>query len=324
MRKRRKANILNSMRQYRYDGPTVHKPWAFFVRVAAIVALVAGAGGCAGADSASPVATVTFTSSKASLTPGSPVDFTYQFDVAPGAKIDGDYRVFVQVVDSDGHGTSWNDDHAPVVATSQWKPGQTIKYTRTSFAPIIPYVGEVAVEVGLYKGQERLPLRTQPPMEKAPRTRAYRVGTLQLLPATAGDNLFIVRRSGWYPPEYESNAEWAWTQKAAVFGLEVNPRRDVMLYLQLDTNPGAIGGNPQHVTVSLGSQVIDQFLADTPELILRKIPITAAQLGTGDSPEQFRLEVDRTFVPANLSSGTGVKDTRELGLRVLHYFVEAR
>src|SRR5262245_17134061 len=104
MRKRRKANILNSMQQYRYDDLTVHKRRSGFVRTAAILALTAGAAGCARQDSATPVATVRFSSSNARLTPGSPVDFTYQFDVAPGAKINGDYRVFIQVVDSEGHG----------------------------------------------------------------------------------------------------------------------------------------------------------------------------------------------------------------------------
>ena len=145
----------------------------------------------------------------------------------------------------------------------------------------------------------------------------------KIAPATEGDNFFIVRRSGWNNTEFEgANVEWVWTQKSAVFGLEKNPRRDVTLYLQLDTRPEVFAGKPQQVTVSLGPHVIDQFVADSGDLILRKIPVSAAQFGTGDTPEQFRLEVDRTFVPASLSAGT--KDTRELGIRVLHYFVEAR
>jgi len=311
------------MQQYGYDHSRVSLRRAVFKRLAAVLVLLACAAGCSQQDSALPVATVTFSPSKTRLTPGSPVDFTYQFDVAEGAKIDGDYRVFVQVIDRDGHGTSWNDDHFPAVATSQWKPGQTVKYSRTSFVPVIPYVGDVSVEVGLYKGQERLPLTTQPPPEKMPSSRAYKVGTLQLAPATEGQNLFVIRRTGWNQAEYEgANVEWTWTRKAAVFGLETNPRRDATLYLQLDAKPEAFAGTPQQVTVSLGSQVIDQFAVDTADLILRKIPVSAAQFGTGDTPEQFRLEVDRTFIPANLPGGS--KDTRELGVRVLHYFVEAR
>jgi hypothetical protein len=57
----------------------------------------------------------------------------------------------------------------------------------------------------------------------------------------------------------------------------------------------------------------------TPTQALRQIPITAAQLGTGDTAE-IRFEVDRTFVPANL--GQGETDRRELGIRVYHVFVK--
>jgi hypothetical protein len=36
----------------------------------------------------------------------------------------------------------WTDDHTPPVPTTQWKPGQTVEYTRTVFIPIFPYVGD--------------------------------------------------------------------------------------------------------------------------------------------------------------------------------------
>ena len=45
-------------------------------------------------------------------------------------------------------------------------------------------------------------------------------------------------------------------------------------------------------------------------------PITAAQFGTGDMAE-LMLDVDRTFAP-------GAGDTRELGIRVFHAFVEPK
>src|SRR6476646_2122648 len=121
------------MRQHRYDQEHVLLPRAAWTRSAAVLALLSTLPACHKDDSAPAVATVTFSSNKARVTPGSPVEFTYQFDVARDAKIDGDYHVFVQVVDSEGHRTSWNDDHVPPVPTSQWKPGQTVKYSRTSF-----------------------------------------------------------------------------------------------------------------------------------------------------------------------------------------------
>ena len=55
--------------------------------------------------------------------------------------------------------------------------------------------------------------------------------------------------------------------------------------------------------------------------VLRRITITAAQLGTNEMAE-LRIEVDRTFTPAKLP--TGGTDTRELGLRVYHHFIEAK
>ena len=45
-------------------------------------------------------------------------------------------------------------------------------------------------------------------------------------------------------------------------------------------------------------------------------PITAAQLGTGDMAELV-INVDRTFTP-------GGGDTRELGIRIFHAFVEPK
>jgi hypothetical protein len=56
--------------------------------------------------------------------------------------------------------------------------------------------------------------------------------------------------------------------------------------------------------------------------VLKKIPLTAAQLGTGEMAE-LRVSVDKTFVPA-LVPGANSKDPRELGVRVFHAFVDGR
>ena len=58
------------------------------------------------------------------------MDFTYRFEVAPGAAIDGDYHVFVHVIDADNR-VLWFDDHDPPVPTSSWEPAQVVEYTRT-------------------------------------------------------------------------------------------------------------------------------------------------------------------------------------------------
>ena len=73
---------------------------------------------CSKTDSAPPVATVSFSASKTSVTLGSPVDLTYRFTVSPTAKFSGDYHVFLHVISDDGQKV-WDDDHDPATPTSQ-------------------------------------------------------------------------------------------------------------------------------------------------------------------------------------------------------------
>ena len=54
--------------------------------------------------------------------------------------------------------------------------------------------------------------------------------------------------------------------------------------------------------------------------VVRKVPISAAQLGSFDMVE-LRLVADKTFVPA-LEPGGATGDSRELGARVFHAFVQ--
>ena len=86
---------------------------------------------------APPVATATVTLDRERVAAGSALEITYKFDVADGATFDQDYRVFAHVKDSDGE-RIWDDDHNPPVPTSEWKAGQTIRYTRTVFVPVFP------------------------------------------------------------------------------------------------------------------------------------------------------------------------------------------
>ena len=99
--------------------------------------------------------TVTINHSRAAL--GSPIEITYRFVVAADATpLQRNMRVFAHFVDADEE-LMWTDDHDPPVPTTQWKPGQTIEYTRTVFVPVYPYVGDAGIYVGLYStsGDER-------------------------------------------------------------------------------------------------------------------------------------------------------------------------
>jgi hypothetical protein len=286
--------------------------------VAAAVLLASSA--CSQGDTQPPVATVTFSANKTRVPLGSPLELTYRFNVAPDAKFDGDYRVFVHFVDTDG-GVLWNDDHDPSPPTSQWRPGQTIQYTRTRFLPVVPFLGEVRVTVGLHRDSARLPLQGLDPADRASSTREYMVGTLHLLPTS--ENIFIFKKNGWHPTEFAAenpSLEWEWTQKVATLTLK-NPQKDVFFYLDFDARTDVFTDRPQQVAIFAGDQQIETFPAGNSSPALKRIAISAAQLGTNEMAE-IRIEVDRTFVPAKLPAGG--RDVRELGIRVYNVFVETR
>lgn len=277
--------------------------------------------GCSKGDKAPPVATVSFSTSKPRVPLGAPIDLTYKFNVAPNAAIAGDYRVFVHFSDDNGNALAWTDDHEPKPPTSQWKPGQSVEYTRTIFVPVFPYVGVATVEVGLYKGNERLPLMGPDANDRNAANRSYKVGTIELQPPS--ENIFLIKKSGWHPAEFGADnpgLEWQWSQKTAIITFK-NPKRDVTFYLEFDARTDVFSDHPQQVTVYSGSQVVETFPADNAGAVLKRIPVSAAQLGPNDQAE-LRIEVDRTFVPSKLPAGG--KDVRELGLRVYHAYVEAR
>src|SRR5262245_33294241 len=76
--KRRKASILNTMRQYGYHALLM------FIRIArtvAVAAALAGVTACGGTKSTPPVATVNVTVSKAKVALGGLIELTYRFQV---------------------------------------------------------------------------------------------------------------------------------------------------------------------------------------------------------------------------------------------------
>jgi hypothetical protein len=281
-----------------------------------LMTLAGLAAGCRSKPPAAPpVATPTVTLGRSRVSLGSPLDITYKFVVAPDAHFDQDYHVLVHVLDNEDE-LIWTDDHLPPTPTSQWKPGQTVEYTRTIFVPVRPYVGEATLQVGLYTttNQKRLPLTGDDAGQ-----RAYRVGKLQLLPQT--ENVLVVFKEGWHPAEGADRSalvEWQWTKKDATLTFK-NPKRDSTLYLDTD-NPGSVFHENQLVQLSIAGQPIVQYTVVPGPPVLKKIPLSAAQLGTGDNVE-VQISVDKTFVPA-LVPGSNSKDPRELGIRVFHAFIQ--
>lgn len=280
--------------------------------VLAAALLAAGAAGCSREDADEPaVACATLTLGRDRVPIGSPLKLTYKFDVRPDARFDGDYWVFVHILDPDGV-QLWTDDHLPPTPTSQWKPGQTVEYSRTIFVPNYPYIGEAHVRLGLYSREtnRRLVLCGT----EATR-REYVVGKFQLLPQS--ENVFLIYRDGWHPAEVAADnpaSEWQWTQKRATISFK-NPKTDATFYIEYDARADLFTP-PQQVTIRLGSHVIGTFEATSRVKALLTFPITAAQFGPDEKAEVV-LDVDRTFTP-------GGADTRELGIRVFHTFVEPK
>jgi hypothetical protein len=273
---------------------------------------------CSGAADLAPVARTALSLDKDRVPLGGPLDLTYRFE--PEAVIESDYRVFVHVESPDGT-LMWTDDHDPQPATSAWKVGEPVEYTRTVFVPLFPYLGEATIRVGLHRGEERLPLSSPMATDADRGDRAYTVATLQLLPQS--ESVFLIYGSGWNPAEYSTedpSKSWQWTEQSAGLTFR-NPRSDVTLYLQFDTRPDIFGETPQRVTIYAGSQPVETFTADNRDPILKRISLKASDLGVEEMSE-LRIAVDRTFSPSAVQAGS--TDTRELGIRVYHVYVEPR
>lgn len=288
--------------------------------LALMLALIGSvASGCSSKQSSEPpLATPSFVPSKTRAPLGSPIEVTYRFVVAANAKFAEDYRVFVHFLDSDDE-LMWSDDHNPPTPTTAWQPGQTIEYKRTLFVPVYPYIGETSIRLGLYStaaGNKRVPLSGQDVGRLE-----YKVGSIELLPQS--ENIFVIYKEGWHQAEVAQDNPaivWQWTKRAATLAFK-NPKRDVWFYLNVDGRPDLLPG-PQAVTVKVGDQVIDTFPLADREPVMRKVPITQAQLGAGDMVE-MTIDAGQSFVPAQTPAAKSA-DHRELGLRVFHAFVEVK
>ena len=275
---------------------------------------VCAATSCGQAEDTSPaVATAEVALERSRIAQGSPVDMTYRFRIAETPS--SPHRVFVHVVDADEE-LMWTDDHEPPAATTAWTPGQTVEYSRTMFVPMYPYVGSAKVIIGLYATSSNQRLK----LGNADRgDRSYQVAEFELLPQT--ENVYLIFKDGWHPAEVapeNPSVEWKWTRKEATVAFR-NPKRDATFILQMD-NPSRAAGAASEVELRLGDQTIATVPVASEDAPVRKFTLTAAQLGSADMVE-VRLVANRTFVPA-LEAGTKSGDTRELGVRVFHAFVQ--
>ena len=233
--------------------------------------------------------------------------------------LDRDYRVFVHFLNPDGQ-LLWADDHDPPVPSSDWRPGQTVSYSRRLAIPADAYVGEATIAVGLYYPPlgERLPLAGEHLGQ-----RSYRGGRLTI-EAAAARNL-LTYEYGWYDQEFEQSggrgARWRWTAEAAGLAFP-NPYSEAVLQLLLDGRPDLVPGGRQEVAILANGEHLERILLESRERRFVEVKLPAARLAGGRTT-RIELQVRPTFVPAAAAGSTSI-DGRRLGVRVHHAFVNVR
>jgi hypothetical protein len=244
---------------------------------------------------------------------GGAVEVTYSWVVEPGARpIPANYRAFAHFLDPQKT-VLFDDDHVPQPSPDKWEAGKTYTYTRTLFVPSVAYVGPVQLIMGLYpdsgKG-DRIALKAEDIG-----MRAHRVGTAELTPQTG--NIFLVYKDGWYGSEAEPKdpVQRTWTKQSAVVSFK-NPKQDVVVYLQADTNVKAFV-QPPVLTVSAGAAAAISVPIESSDVFLKRIRFDAKQLGEAEWVD-LRLAMSESFVPKKLGMN---QDSRELGLMVYHLCV---
>lgn len=288
--------------------------WSVLTALALCASVFAACGGGREAVESRPI-TPGFEVNKPRAPIGSPIEVTYRFEVGTSSEpISKDYDVFVHFQDSHD-ALLFTDDHAPPEPTSSWEAGSTIEYSRTVFIPLYPYLGTATVDVGLYIPETGERLGMAGPDSG---NLAYQVGQIELLDQK--ENIFLVYKEGWHQLESSPenpNIEWQWTKKEAVCSFR-NPNKESVLYLEADTNVRAFE-EPLTVSLLIGSNEVASFAVEDRDPFLKKISIPASALG-GEDWVDLRIVNGQSFVPADKGLGS---DTRELGLRVYHLYVDS-
>jgi hypothetical protein len=259
--------------------------------------------------------TASFAVNRARAPLGSVIEVTYTWTTGPGfKKLTQDYRALAHFLDAQKV-LLFTDDHVPSPAPTSWEPNKTYTYQRTVFIPVYPYVGAVQAVMGLYPSSgkgERVAMKGQDVG-----LRAYKVGTMELLPQT--DNIFLVYKEGWHNPEsapHNPSLERTWTKKDALVSFK-NPRKDIVVYVEADTNVKAFDAPPV-LTLTVGDKVGATVTIENAEVFLKKVRVKAADLGTEEWVD-LRLAMNQSFVPK--LKGVNTHDERELGIMVYHLYV---
>ena len=183
------------------------------------------------------------------------------------------YRVMVHFLDADDE-LMWTDDHQPPVPTTQWKPGQTIEYTRTMFVPIYPLrrQGQRARRALLAEDAKRLPLAGADHRHSRVhgRVAAAAAALRERVPAVQG-RLAPGRRR----PQRNSAVEWQWTKKTATISFR-NPKKPSIFYLHATTAPTS---SRRRWQLKVNGQQVETITVTPKQEFIHKTPLTVQQLG---------------------------------------------
>ena len=206
----------------------------------------------------------------------------------------------------------------PASYTPDWRIGHFQRMIPEGYRESLEQGANRLADTGLWPLYDDLRLITRAPrlLSRARLAAIWRVntgGNQQPI-----DRLFyrheLSYTGGWYPEETSPESTWRWTHQTATLAFQ-NPKADATFYLEYAARPDIFADAPQTVTVSVGDQVLQSFVADAAGRRRRRIPLPGTALGNEDITE-IRITVDRTFVPANRIVGS--HDTRELGIQVYH------
>ena len=206
----------------------------------------------------------------------------------------------------------------PAIFDHEWRIGHFQRMIPEGYRESLEQGANRLADTGLWPLYDDLRLITRAPrlLSRARLAAIWRVNTGGNQRSI--DRLFyrhaLIYTGGWYPEETSPESTWRWTHQTATLAFQ-NPKADATFYLEYAARPDIFADAPQTVTVSVGDQVLQSFVADAAGRRRRRIPLPGTALGHEDIAE-IRITVNRTFVPANRVVGS--HDTRELGIQVYH------
>ncbi len=260
---------------------------------------------------------------KLDLIPPSITDFlyvkmNYEFAVSPEFKgLSDDFKIYVHFWRPKANEMLMGDDHSPELPFSQWKAGETIRYSRVIFIP--KFLDEADLD---FEGLEKVNLSVgfhNPTVKDSKVELFHQVLDVQAASLNAPE---MVYEEGWFQPETNlsvpnpANQNWRWTTQKAVCTME-NPKTDSLLEIRGGVNKEK--APDQKVIIKINEQVLEEFIPETSEFA-KKYILSKDMLGNGDELKLF-IETDKTFIPKQ--SDPASTDDRELGVQVFFlYFRE--